>query len=324
MAKSVREQIIEVLSSGEFVSGQMLGDQLGISRAAISKHIKAISQMGLDVFRITGKGYKLSKPLSLLNQTTIESTLKRNAMLMPVEVFNIIDSTNSYLLNRTADGLQSGHTCVAEYQSQGRGRRGKQWVSPFGSHIYMSFYWPLEEGMSAAMGLSLVAGIAVSECLHELYGINAQVKWPNDIYIEGKKAAGILVELEGQNYDNSHAIIGLGLNVNMPQQSESAIDQPWTDLSKHTDINIDRNQLVAQLIGKLSEKLTIHKHAGLEPMLNQWHTKDYFLGKQVVISAGEQQRVGICRGINNQGALLLEADNRVEPIYGGEISLRLV
>jgi BirA family biotin operon repressor/biotin-[acetyl-CoA-carboxylase] ligase len=325
MAKAIKELLINKLASGEFVSGQVLGDEIGVSRAAISKQINALSEMGLDVFRVTGKGYKLEAPLELLDKSKILTELATSdgqKESPQVEVHNIIDSTNDYLMRRIPNQIQNGQVCIAEYQSAGRGRRGRQWISPFGSHLYMSVYWSLEQGMTAAMGLSTVVALAVSDAVKALYNIQVELKWPNDIYINGLKLAGILIDLEGAPHESCHVVIGIGLNVNMPNKSGAQVDQPWTDLQKHTTERIDRNTLVAKIIGCLLIRLNEHKKSGLDNVVEEWNTQDYFFNKNVKLITGKNATKGICKGINNQGALLLEVDNKLTPIYGGEVSLR--
>jgi BirA family biotin operon repressor/biotin-[acetyl-CoA-carboxylase] ligase len=328
MAKAVREHLIKALASGEFVSGQEIGKQLGISRTAISTHVKALVNMGLDIFSVTGKGYKLAQPLHLLNKRQIllfmsERIMTTNNQLTPeIEVHSLIDSTNDYLMRRLPNQLTQGQVCLAEYQSAGRGRRGRQWVSPFGSQIYLSMYWHLEQGLSAAMGLSLLSALAVSDAIFAVSGVQVELKWPNDIYIEGVKLAGILIDLEGQALEPSHSVIGIGLNLNMPAQAAEKIDQRWTDLQSHSETEIDRNALSAQLISCLHTRLQQHQNEGLVTMLDEWHAHDVYLNKRVKILTGERVTKGICRGINNQGALLLEINGQVKPIYGGEVSLR--
>jgi BirA family biotin operon repressor/biotin-[acetyl-CoA-carboxylase] ligase len=333
MAKAIREQLIQHLAKGQFVSGQWLGEQVGVSRSAISNHIASLIEMGLDVYSVTGKGYKLSEPLTLLNEKTIQNRLNELEQSNKVEVHNLIDSTNSYLLRRLPNQNENLQVCIAEYQDAGRGRRGRKWISPFGSHIYMSMYWYLEQGMAAAMGLSVVSALAVSDAVKELYNINIQLKWPNDIYFDGVKLAGILIDLEGQALEPCHCVIGIGLNINMPQQSAEQVDQPWIDLQAAINKNavddnekmtmiIDRNELAATLITKLSQRLHQHQNEGLITMVNEWAKQDYYLDKPVRLITGAREKKGICRGINSQGALLLEIDGNTSPIYGGEVSLR--
>ncbi|TKB45491.1 bifunctional biotin--[acetyl-CoA-carboxylase] ligase/biotin operon repressor BirA [Thalassotalea mangrovi] len=322
MGKVVREELIRRLADGNFVSGQVLADALGVSRTAISKHIQTLTEMGLDIFKVHGKGYRLASPINLLQAPQIQHYLKSLGSNNLVEVHTIIDSTNSYLMRRLPNQVINGQACVAEYQSAGRGRRGKNWVSPFASHLYLSMYYSLEQGVAAAMGLSVVIGLAVADVLEKHYRVSAQLKWPNDIYINGQKIAGILVELEGQPTEAGHSVIGLGLNIQMPQALATSIDQPWTDLAQHVSTPIDRNLLVAQLITQFNRRLAQHQQFGLNPMLSDWLRRDVFLNQAVEIISGSQTNRGICRGINASGALLLEVDGKVKPIYGGEVSLR--
>lgn len=321
MSKALKEALIHELAAGNFISGQDFGAKYGVSRTAISKHIKSLADMGLDIFRVTGKGYKLSQPLTLLDKDNISDAIEL-ASKPYVEVHHVIDSTNSYLIRRLPNQLQNGQICIAEYQSAGRGRRGRQWISPFGSHLYMSMYWHLETGMSAAMGLSAVTALAISDAIFDLYNIHVQLKWPNDIYLDGVKLAGILIDLEGQSLEPCHCVIGIGLNLSMPKQSGEQVDQPWTDLAQHVDQKIDRNKLAAKIITCLQIRFKEHQSQGLQHMMSEWKVLDYYFNKPVKILTGERETRGICKGINNQGALLLEIDNKIHPIYGGEVSLR--
>lgn len=186
-------RLISILADGAFHSGEQLGEAFGMSRAAINKHIQTIREWGLDVFTVPGKGYSLPAPIQLLNEQAILSYLPAGQ----VTVLPVVDSTNQYLLDRITE-LKSGDACVAEYQHAGRGRRGRQWVSPFGTNLYLSMFWRLEQGPAAAMGLSLVVGIVMAEVLRKLGAEQVRVKWPNDLYLNDKKLAGILVELTGK------------------------------------------------------------------------------------------------------------------------------
>ncbi|MBU2892223.1 bifunctional biotin--[acetyl-CoA-carboxylase] ligase/biotin operon repressor BirA [Colwellia sp. D2M02] len=327
-SNSVKAHLVRSLANGSFISGQVLAQELNISRAAIAKHIKSLLAMGLDIYSVTGKGYKLATPLTLLDEKNIERSLRVPEQLLHtvnphlLEVHSLIDSTNDHLMRLIPERMSQGRVCLAEYQSAGRGRRGRQWVSPFGSQIYLSMYWYLEQGLAGAMGLSLVTALAVSDAVKNYCDIQVELKWPNDIYLSGVKLAGILIDLEGQALEPSHSVIGIGLNVNMPTESAKSIDQQWTDLKSHTNITIDRDGLCAELISCLWERLLQHRESGLSEMLDEWHKYDIYLNKPVKLLTGERTTHGICRGINNQGALLLDVDGYVKAIYGGEVSLR--
>ncbi len=322
MTKTTREYLIKELASGSFISGQQLGDDLQISRSAISKHIKALSEIGLDIYSVPGKGYKLSHSIELLKKNKIINYLNDDNCKASIEVHSLIDSTNNYLMRRLPNQLSQGQVCLAEYQSAGRGRRGRCWESPFGTHIYLSMYWQLENGFSSAMGLSLVVALAVSDAIRSVVDIDVQLKWPNDIYIKGAKLAGVLIDLEGQIEGPSHCVIGIGVNLKMPTKSAERIDQNWTDLQTHSKKLINRNMLSAKLIQSLKLRLTKFEENGLSLMIDEWHKQDLYLNKNVSITTGSKTTQGISRGINHQGALLLEVNGKIKIVYGGEVSLR--
>ncbi|SUW65872.1 Bifunctional protein BirA [Buttiauxella agrestis] len=308
--------LISILSDGEFHSGEHLGEQLGMSRAAINKHIQTLRDWGVDVFTVPGKGYSLPDPIQLLNEELIKSQIDTGS----IAVLPVIDSTNQYLLERL-DKLQSGDACIAEYQQAGRGRRGRQWFSPFGANLYLSMYWRLEQGPAAAVGLSLVIGIVMAEVLQELGAENVRVKWPNDLYLNDRKLAGILVELTGKTGDAAQIVIGAGINLAMRNVATDVINQSWINLQE-AGINIDRNALAIKIIKELRKALQLFEDEGLVPFLPRWESLDNFINRQVKLIIGDREIHGISRGINEQGGLLLEQDGVIKPWVGGEISLR--
>ena len=285
-------KLIALLANGEFHSGEQLGETLGMSRAAINKHIQTLRDWGVDVFTVPGKGYSLPEPIQLLNAEQILGQLDGGS----VAVLPVIDSTNQYLLDRIGE-LKSGDACVAEYQHAGRGRRGRKWFSPFGANLYLSMFWRLEQGPAAAIGLSLVIGIVMAEVLRKLGADKVRVKWPNDLYLQDRKLAGILVELTGKTGDAAQIVIGAG-------------------------INLDRNTLAAMLIRELRAALELFEQEGLAPYLSRWEKLDNFINRPVKLIIGDKEIFGISRGIDKQGALLLEQDGIIKPWMGGEISLR--
>ena len=308
--------LISILADGEFHSGEQLGEQLGMSRAAINKHIQTLRDWGVDVFTVPGKGYSLPDPIQLLNEELIKSQIETGS----VAVLPVIDSTNQYLLDRI-ESLQSGDACIAEYQQAGRGRRGREWFSPFGANLYLSMFWRLEQGPAAAVGLSLVIGIVMAEVLRELGAENVRVKWPNDLYLNDRKLAGILVELTGKTGDAAQIVIGAGINLAMRNVATDVINQSWINLQE-AGINIDRNALAIRIIKELRKALYLFEDEGLIPFLPRWELLDNFINRQVKLIIGDKEIHGISRGINEQGGLLLEQDGVIKPWVGGEISLR--
>ena len=313
----VRQTLITLLSDGQFHSGEQLGEQLGISRAAVSKHMAALKELGLDLFSLTGKGYRLAVPMALYDQAQLQAL----APMAPVHCFSVIDSTNQYLFERV-NQLSAGESCLAECQTAGRGRRGKPWVSPFGCQLILSMYWRLEQGMAAAMGLSLAVGVAVVEALESLGYPGVELKWPNDLYYQGRKLAGILVEMSGSAGASCHLVIGIGLNLAMPSQQGEKIDQAWSELRQVQPELVDRNQLAACVLLHLQAAMQTFEQSGLASFVESWNRLDYFAGPPVKLLMGEQVIRGIARGIDDRGALRLETDEGVKLYLGGEISLR--
>lgn len=314
--QSVPLKLVALLADGEFHSGEQLGEALGMSRAAINKHIQTLKSWGLDVYTVTGKGYSLPAPVQLLDENAILAHLHQaNLAVIPV-----IDSTNQHLLDRM-DQLSSGYACIAEYQQAGRGRRGRKWFSPFGANLYMSMYWRLEQGPAAAMGLSLVIGIVMAEVIQSLGAPDVRVKWPNDLYLHDRKLAGILVELTGKTGDAAQIVIGAGINLMMRTEGTAEINQGWINLQE-AGIKIDRNELAAKMINSLREALPLFERDGLAPFIQRWQALDNFINRQVKLLIGDREVQGIARGIDQQGGLLLEQNGEIKSWVGGEISLR--
>ncbi|WP_421239362.1 bifunctional biotin--[acetyl-CoA-carboxylase] ligase/biotin operon repressor BirA [Aeromonas enteropelogenes] len=313
----IRQTLISLLSDGQFHSGEQLGEQLGISRAAVSKHMAALKGLGLDLFSLTGKGYRLAVPLALYDQAQLQAL----APMAPIHCFPVIDSTNQFLLERV-NQARAGECCLAECQTAGRGRRGKPWISPFGCQLILSMYWRLEQGMAAAMGLSLAVGVAVVEALESLGYQGVELKWPNDLYYQGRKLAGILVEMSGSAGASCHLVIGVGLNLAMPAREGERIDQAWAELRHINPELVDRNQLAARVIERLQIAMQTFEQRGLGSFVDAWNRLDHFAGRPVRLLMGDQEVRGIARGIDDRGALRLETEEGIKFYLGGEISLR--
>ncbi|NRQ44645.1 bifunctional biotin--[acetyl-CoA-carboxylase] ligase/biotin operon repressor BirA [Rheinheimera sp. YQF-2] len=316
-----QRQLLSALSSGSFQSGQVLAEMLGVSRTAVANHIKQLQQLGLDIYKVKGRGYCLAEQLDLLDAAKISQLRKTSGADILVQ--HITDSTNSQLMQKVQDGLvtEPGYTIVAEAQTAGRGRRGRNWYSPFAASLYFSMYWRLEQGIQAAMGLSLVVGIAIARLLKQQYQVDARVKWPNDVYVDGKKLCGILVELAGQAHAGCDVIIGIGMNIRLPPQALHSIDQQYIDLTGAGDKVIDRNQLVALLQQQLITLLTEFTHQGFTGFVDEFDQYNQYRNKAVKL-IGKEEITGICTGVDKQGALLVKTATGVQAYFGGELSLR--
>lgn len=313
---SIPLKLIGLLADGEFHSDEQFSKTLGISREAISKHVQTVYNWGVDVFTIPSKGYYLHAPLQLLDGTEILARLPTSR----IAVMSVVNSTNQYLIECIST-LQSGDACVAEYQMHGRGRHGRRWVSTFGNNLYLSIYWRLEQGPAVIIGLSLMVGIVIAEVLRRHGAEGVRVKWPNDLYLNDRKLAGILVECSGKAGDTAHVIIGAGLNLGMHEPTTGMINQGWINLQE-TGITIDRNALAADLTNALRQSLRQFECDGFSPFVSRWKMLDNFFDRPVKLLIGKQEIQGIERGIDVQGALLLEQEGKIFAYLGGEISLR--
>ncbi|MCG9732363.1 bifunctional biotin--[acetyl-CoA-carboxylase] ligase/biotin operon repressor BirA [Shewanella sp. Isolate13] len=314
---SRKREILSELASGQFVSGETLASTLGVSRTAISNHISALEEYGIDIYSVKGKGYKLNGSLSLVDESLLKSQIANRSFY-----FDEVPSTNAFILKH-ADELVSGDICVAEYQSAGRGRRGRVWVSPYGCHLYFSMYWQFRQGMAQAMGLSLVVACSIVSVLQQLGIQGVGVKWPNDIYLDSRKLAGVLIEMNGQTDSECNLVIGIGLNMAMGEQHAALIDQPWSDLSGQQSVP-DKTELLVRLQKQLQLDLTEFQQSGLKPFKQRWRDADLFQNQPVKLMMGHDEIHGIYRGVDEQGAVMLESDSGVQTYIGGEISLRKV
>ncbi|HEY4128522.1 MAG TPA: biotin--[acetyl-CoA-carboxylase] ligase, partial [Gammaproteobacteria bacterium] len=265
--------ILEVLADGHFHSGETLAKSLGVTRAAVWKKVHALEKLGLQVFRVPGKGYRLADPLQLLDAATISSALSpaTRDLLKGVTVLDSVDSTNVWVGARSSDP----EVCFAEFQSAGRGRRGRAWISPFGANLYMSMNWRFEEWPAGFTALGMVTAIAAVRALSKLGLSGVHIKWPNDLVAAGRKLGGVLIDIQGEPPRTTRAVIGLGLNVRMPAQSAEQIDQPWMDLAGLSEGSPpERNALAAALIEALVGALREFEAAGFAAFTADWQALD--------------------------------------------------
>jgi len=321
-----QKAILKILADGEFHSGTALAKMLDISRSAIWKHLNSLNDLGLSHYAISGKGYRLENPLALLNQEEILSVVDGHThrLISGIEIFDQIPSTNTYLVERALENVPSGTVCLAEQQTAGKGRRGRHWVSPYGSNIYLSILWRFQASPLTISGLSLVIGIAVIRALKLHYNINFQLKWPNDIYYQDKKLGGILVEVSGESEGPCTAVVGLGLNMYLPEAQATSITQQWTDLTQITgQQQLQRNALVGILLNQLLPIIAEFEEVGISDYLDEWRQYDCLKDKPATLYIGDRKYWGIVQGIDDNGLLLLaRPDGSVQAFASGEVTFR--
>lgn len=320
-----QKKILTLLADGEFHSGTLLAETLGISRAAVWKHTKQLSeQLDLTITAVSGKGYRLDNALELLAVEKIEAALNKQskALISGLEIHDQIDSTNRYLVEQARQQATSGWVCFAEQQTAGKGRRGREWVSPFGSNIYLSIGWQFPQGGYAAIaGLSLAVGVTVIRALREQHVDEVGLKWPNDILCQGKKLGGILIEVTGESDGPCSAVIGIGLNLFLPESKAHTITQAWTDITQITGQRAARNALAGSLLNHLLPVLAGFETVGIKAYLDEWRRYDCLKGLPATLFIAQQAITGIVEGVNDDGLLLLKRDNgTVQAFASGEVS----
>ena len=310
--------LISLLSDGCFHSGSELGERLGVSRAAIWKALGRLEEYGLSVESVKGKGYRLVQPLSLLDEEALLANISDQVRkCIALDVFLSVDSTNQLLINSESQTAPY-QIVLAERQTSGRGRRGRSWVSPFAKNLYMSVGFELSGGVEVLSGLSLIVGIGVVRAINKSSSANAKLKWPNDVWIDGKKVAGILVELQGEATTGWRVVVGLGVNISMDESEAGAIDQPWVALGEY--LSCGKNEFVVCVIEELIGVLSVFSEKGLEGFVEEWKSMDLLYGRSVKVSGSDVS--GVAEGIDASGALVINTGHEKLSVNAGEVSVR--
>jgi BirA family biotin operon repressor/biotin-[acetyl-CoA-carboxylase] ligase len=315
--------ILKLLEDGACHSGTDLGKALEISRSAIWKQVNQLISWGIPIKRIAQQGYQLQNDYILLDKQAIVSELEHAGFkdLFNIHVFASIDSTNRYLKELPPTPMID--VCCAESQTQGRGRFGRQWHSPFGENIYCSSRWQLNTDLAKLSGLSLVISLAIMDVLSDIHTNQPiKIKWPNDILWGNKKLCGILIEITAESNGRAQVIIGVGLNVNSDTENKPLPDKPWCSLYEMTQTIHNRNQLIAKLIISMNAYIAQFLEHDLDFFMNEWKQFDYLANKNITINQGGEFLSGVARGIDRTGLLLLEQpDGIIHPIASGDASL---
>jgi len=322
-----QQALLNILADGKYHSGAVLGEHFGVSRAAIWKVIQKVEEtFKLTVFAVKGKGYKLQNAIELLDKDTIVRQLdkKTKQHVSQLDVVFDIDSTNRYLTAKSIDGTASGYVVLAEQQTNGQGRRGRTWYSPFGRNLYLSLLWRYPYGPAQLGCLSLFIAVAVVRALNKLGISDAGVKWPNDIYWKNKKLAGILLEMRGEASGPSAVVIGLGLNMSMKSDNvdtENNIGQPWIDLETITGKRVGRNRFASLIIDSLVDVLNVVPEKQKE-LIQEWQSMDVLRDEDIEIQFADKIIHGKALGINSDGALKVLHENKEIICHSGDVSIR--
>jgi len=315
--------LLQLLADGAFHSGSELGRTLGISRSAVWKHMQRLQELGIDVYSVKGRGYRIPGGLDLLDVEQLQQKLPKSVSerLEQQELVIEVDSTNNRALEAMRSGVARG-LFAAEYQHAGRGRRGRQWISPLASSLCFSLAWRFNSGAAALEGLSLAVGLALQQALVQMGLPDIGLKWPNDLLVNNAKLGGILTELSGDAAGECQVAIGIGLNVRLPDEMVERLDQPCTDLARLGYAG-SRTELLAVVVSELIEMLEQFEASGFAPLRSAWEEVNAFRGREIVLSTGPRKYEGVCLGVTDQGGLRLQTASGQEVFHGGEMSVRL-
>ena len=324
-AMTLARDLLGALASGRPVSGAELARHAGVTRAAIWKQIETLRQRGLPVEARVGGGYHLPWPVQLLDETAIRAGLPAAIEKCTglIEVHWELDSTSSEIQRRLGTGLPDLSFVLAETQTAGRGRRGRSWLSPPGLNLYVSFLKRFDQGFAAMAGLSLAVGVMAMRALDDLGIRTAGLKWPNDVLAGDAKLAGILVELSGEYQGPCAAVIGLGLNLRLPEAVREQASQPVTDLAALAGGDApDRNAVAGAMLARLVEGLLDFEREGFAAFIDDYARFDLLLGVPLRVVGPREEFTGIGEGVDARGALRVRTADGLIDIDSAEVSVR--
>ncbi|WP_257351786.1 biotin--[acetyl-CoA-carboxylase] ligase [Pseudalkalibacillus decolorationis] len=325
MGLSTREKLIGLLSESEkFSSGQQLSKELGCSRTAVWKHIEELRKEGYIVEAVQKKGYRIQHRPNNLHPGEIKNQLTTKKLGQNVHFEEQVTSTQEIAHRIAMEGAPEGTIVIAEQQTTGRGRLGRPWHSPKGSGIWMSIILRPNIPPQQSPQLTLLAAVGVVQGIERSVGLNPQIKWPNDILIEGKKVVGILTELQAEADRINSVIIGIGINVNTPKDAfPKELETIATSLKAESSGNdIDRSELVRSILIEMEKLYDLYLDHGFTPIKLLWEGAAASLGKRVVVRTLSGEITGKAKGITEEGILLVEDDfGDIHRVYSADIEL---
>lgn len=315
--------LLRRLADGEFHSGEVLARQFGVTRATVNTALRDVEGYGLTLYSVRGRGYRLARPLQWLDADMIRCGLGTVQDDLRIEILDHAASSNALLLQRAAQGEASGTVLAVEWQSAGRGRLGRAWHSGLGDALTFSLLWRFESGLAALSGLSLAVGVAMMRALHELGVPGVGLKWPNDVLLNDGKLAGILLEAQGDMLGPSAVVIGIGLNLAVPEALRERIDQSVSDLVSLDMPVPERNLVLAVSLRHLAAALREFAEHGFAPLRAEWESHHVFQRRPVKLSLPDGSQIaGMVLGVTDDGALRLATEQGEQVFNAGEVSLR--
>jgi BirA family biotin operon repressor/biotin-[acetyl-CoA-carboxylase] ligase len=322
------ERLLHALADGETHSGEALAREFGVTRAAIWKQVGKLAEWGLDTEAVPGEGYRLKRRLDLLEVDRLRAQLEpaTAARLARLEVLTEVDSTNRRLLS-CAPPPGELDVCIAEFQTEGRGRRGRSWNVPLGAGLCLSVGWQFADLPADLSALTLAVGVVARRVLARVAMLDVALKWPNDLVFDERKLGGILLELEAEAHGGAHVVAGIGLNVALPDQLLPALsDWPRGAVDLRTALRGEpppRLTLAAALIDELAKLFAAYGTAGFAAYRRDWQAGDFLRGRTVRLDEASGSVEGTALGIDPDGALLIETTHGVRRrVVSGDVSVR--
>jgi BirA family biotin operon repressor/biotin-[acetyl-CoA-carboxylase] ligase len=323
MPKPLTFALLKVLADGDFHSGEEMARSVGLTRTSVHNALQDVAQFGLKLHSVRGRGYQLAQPLYWLEAEKISAFLGETSECLSLVVAEHAESSNAVLLERARHGAASGSVLAVEWQSAGRGRLGRRWHSGLGDALTFSLLWRFDKGLAALSGLSLAVGVAMVRALRELGVDEAGLKWPNDVLLADGKLAGILLEAQGDMLGPSAVVIGVGMNLSLPEAARKQIDQPVSDLVSCGVPLQERNRVFALLLKHLVvvlQAFALHGFAALRAEWESYHRLQQCVA--LVHMPDGSQIEGVVLGVDDEGALRMLTQRGEQVFHAGEISLR--
>ncbi len=328
-AQARRLRLLSLLSDGTFQSGEKLARRLRVSRAAVWKLIHNLQDLGIEIESIARQGYRLPRAVDLLDKKALLASMSQDtqALLDQVDVMLTVDSTNRHVYDNVSVTPGHAQLCIAEIQNAGRGRRGRTWLAPFGSGVCMSIGWQFQEAPPTFSALSLAVGVAAVRALKRFGAEDVGLKWPNDLIWRGRKLGGILIEMRGESGGPAAVVIGIGINMRMPASTRLALAEQQAALIADVheilrERTPPRNELAGALTEEVVAMLQVFRSQGFEPFADEWRGLDALANAPVKVINGSESILGTARGVDADGALLIDVNGELRRFVSGEVSLR--
>lgn len=322
--KNMKAEVLKMLRESDgYVSGQQICERFGVSRTAVWKVIRRLQEEGYQVEAVRNRGYRIVDSPDVMTKEELESLMKTRWAGKNIVYYTETDSTNLRIKQLGDEGAPEGTLAVADHQSAGRGRRGRSWDSPAGSSIYMSVLLRPKIAPDRAPMLTLVMACSVAEGIMDCEDVKVQIKWPNDIIINGKKLVGILTEMSTQIDYINHVTVGVGINVNMTGFPEE-LRATATSLRIETGHVVKRAPLIAAVMERLETNYEVFmKTEDMSGLMEKYSSLLVNREKEVMVLGAREQYRAYALGINNTGELIVRReDGTEEAVYAGEVSVR--